>query len=58
MPQLNLAKLKLNTENRKRNMYVVLRECGLTTNAAELKIENRYMHDLEAEDLNLHHEKI
>ena len=37
---------------------VVLREGGLTTESAKLEIENRSMRDLDAENLNLHHEKM
>ena len=39
-------------------MIVVLGEWGLTTESAELEIENRSMRDLDAENLNLHHEKM
>ena len=38
-------------------MSLVLEEWGLTTDAAELKIGNRSKRDLDAENLNLHHEK-
>ena len=39
-------------------MSLVLEEWGLTTDVAELKIENRSKRDLDAENLNLHHEKM
>ena len=57
MPQLNLAKTKTKTKN-KGNMSIVLGEWGLTTDAAELKIGNQSKRDLDAENLNLHHEKM
>ena len=37
---------------------VFLGESGLTTEFAELEIGNRSMRDLDAENLNLHHEKM
>ena len=58
MPQLDLAKLKLKQWKLKDNMTIVLEEWGLTTDAAELKIGNRSKRDLDAENLNLHHEKM
>ena len=39
-------------------MSLVLEEWGLTTDTAELKIENQSKRDLEAEKPNLHHEKM
>ena len=39
-------------------MTIVLEEEGLTSESAELEIENRSMRYLDAENLNLHHEKI
>ena len=42
----------------KKLMIVVLGEWVQTTESAELKIGNCSMHDLDAEDLNLHHEKM
>ena len=59
MPQLDLAKLKLKTKyTEKKLMTIVLREWGLTTDSAELEIGNRSKRDLDAENLNLHHEKM
>ena len=37
---------------------VVFGECGLTTESAEVEIRNQSMRDLDAENINLHHEKI
>ena len=39
-------------------MIIVLKEWGLTTNYAELEIENRSKRVMDAENLNLHHEKM
>ena len=39
-------------------MTIVLGEWGLTTESAELEIGNRSMRDLDAKNLNLHHEKM
>ena len=39
-------------------MTVVLGEWRLTTESDELEIENRSMRDLDAENLNLHHENM
>ena len=39
-------------------MIVVLEEWGITTEFAELEIENRSMRDLDDENLNLHHENM
>jgi len=39
-------------------MTIVHREWGLTTDSTEQKIENRSKRDLDAENLNLHHEKM
>ena len=58
MPQLDLAKLKLKDWKLKDDMTIVLEEWGLTTDAAELEIGNRSKRDLDAENLNLHHEKM
>ena len=59
MPQLGLAKLKLKTKNtEKKLMTIVLEEWGLTTDSTELEIGNRSKRDLDAENLNLHHEKM
>ena len=45
-----------NTE--KKLMTIVLGEWGLTTDSAEMEIGNRSKRDLDAENLNLHHEKM
>ena len=59
MPQLGLAKLKLKTKNtEKKLMTIVLGEWGLTIDSTELKIRNWSKRDLDAENLNLHHEKM
>ena len=39
-------------------MNIVLEEWGLTANANEMDIGNWYMRDLDAENLELHHEKM
>ena len=39
-------------------MTIVLEEWGLTTKFAELEIKNRSKRGLDAENLNLHHEKM
>ena len=39
-------------------MTIVIGESGLTTESVELKIGNRSKRDLDAENLNLHHEKM
>lgn len=39
-------------------MHVVLVERGFTNDAGELNIRNRYMRDLEAGNLNQHHENM
>ena len=39
-------------------MTVVLEEWGLTTESAELEIENLSMRNLDVENLNLRHEKM
>ena len=58
MPQLSLENLKLKDWKLKDDMTIVLGECGLTTDSAELEIGNRSKRDLDAENLNLHHEKM
>ena len=59
MPQLDLAKQKLKTKNTKKKlMTIVLGEWGLNTDFVELEIGNRSKRDLDAENLNLHHEKM
>ena len=59
MPQLDPTKLKLKTKNtEKKLMTIILGEWGLTTDSAELEIGNRSKRDLDAENLNLHHEKM
>ena len=58
-PQLNLAKTKtkwLKTEMKL--MTVVLGEWVLTTEFVELEIRKSIYDDLDAENLNLHHEKM
>lgn len=50
-------KTETKTTTRKR-MSLVLEERGLTTDIAELKIRNKYMHDLIVEDLKLHQKKM
>ncbi len=39
-------------------MAIVLEEWGLTTESAEVEIENRSKRDLGAENLNLQHENM
>ena len=58
MPQLSLENLKLKDWKLKDDMTIVLEEWGLTTDAVELEIGNRFKRDLDAENLNLHHEKM
>ena len=40
------------------NKIVILEEWGITTDAAEVYIENQFIYDLDAGKLNLHHEKM
>ena len=58
MPQLSLENLKLKDWKLKDNMTFVLEEWGLTTDSAGLEIGNRSKRDLDAENLNLYHEKM
>ena len=39
-------------------MTIDLGELGITTKSAKLKIGNQSMRDLDAENVNLHHEKM